>query len=56
MPDCAVKTKGCTQRYPSSRQDWERHRHIFTQLYHTEERPLKEVMQIMRERYQFHAT
>jgi hypothetical protein len=56
MPDCAVKARGCTQRYPLSRQDWERHRDIFTQLYQVEERPLKEVMQIMRDRYNFHAT
>jgi hypothetical protein len=56
MPDCAVKTRGCAHRYPLSRLDWDRHRGIFTQLYQAEERPLKEVMQIMKDRYQFHAT
>jgi hypothetical protein len=41
---------------PPTPQDWETYRHIFTQLYSLENKPLKEVQRIMAEQYQFHAT
>ncbi|KAF5877206.1 uncharacterized protein Bfra_001570 [Botrytis fragariae] len=39
-----------------SADEWERHRLTFTQLYMTEGRPLKEVMQIMENEHEFRAT
>ncbi|KAH8682697.1 Clr5 domain-containing protein [Xylariales sp. PMI_506] len=36
--------------------DWEVHRHLITQLYIDEERPLKDVMVIMKMAHDFHAT
>jgi hypothetical protein len=41
---------------PPTPQDWEAYRHIFTQLYSLDNKPLKEVQRIMAEQYQFHAT
>jgi hypothetical protein len=41
---------------PPTRQDWEVYRTIFTQLYRTENRKLKEVMSIMEAQYSFKAT
>jgi Clr5 domain len=41
---------------PPTAADWSRFREIFKLLYQLEERPLREVRQIMKERYQFHAT
>ena len=46
----------CKPSYPPSRRDWEAHRELFTRLYQAEERPLKEVMEIMKDRYGFRAT
>jgi len=42
--------------YPPTRQDWEDYRAVFTQLYRTEDRSLKEVMSIMASQYKFKAT
>ncbi len=42
--------------HPPTRQDWENHRTIFTRLYRTEDRSLKEVMSIMADQYKFKAT
>ncbi|TGO47402.1 hypothetical protein BCON_0279g00010 [Botryotinia convoluta] len=39
-----------------STEEWERQRLTFTQLYITEDKPLKEVMKIMEKEYGFHAT
>jgi hypothetical protein len=41
---------------PPTPQDWEAYRHIFTQLYSLDNKPLKEVQRIMAEQYQFNAT
>jgi hypothetical protein len=41
---------------PPTRQDWEAYRAIFTQLYRTENRSLKEVMSVMADQYKFKAT
>jgi hypothetical protein len=46
----------CRPSFPPSRHDWEVHREYFTQLYQDEERSLKEVMEIMKDRHHFHAT
>ncbi|KAE8451744.1 hypothetical protein EG329_003201 [Mollisiaceae sp. DMI_Dod_QoI] len=42
--------------YPPTRRDWEAYRTIFTHLYLTENRSLKEVMSIMEDQYKFRAT
>jgi hypothetical protein len=54
----AISTNGVLPRpnYPPSQRDWDAHRTLFTRLYQVEERPLKEVMEIMKDRYQFRAT
>jgi len=41
---------------PPTRQDWEAHRTIFTELYRTKSRSLKEVISIMADQYNFKAT
>jgi len=41
---------------PPTRQDWEAYRTIFTELYRTENRSLKEVISIMADQYNFKAT
>lgn len=41
---------------PPTRRDWEAYRTIFTHLYRTENRSLKEVMSIMADQYKFKAT
>jgi hypothetical protein len=42
-------------RYATA-EDWERHRALFEYLYRDENKTLKEVMSIMKERYGFNAT
>ena len=42
--------------YPPTAKDWEAYRPLFTQLYSTENRTLKEVMDILRTQYNFRAT
>jgi hypothetical protein len=54
--DCPAEVGLCKPSYPPSRHDWEAHREHLTRLYQVEERPLKEVMEIMKERYGFQAT
>jgi hypothetical protein len=53
---CRTNGGSCRPSFPPSRRDWEIHREYFTQLYQYEERPLKEVMEIMKDRHRFHAT
>jgi hypothetical protein len=43
-------------REPVTAEDWEDHRALFTQLYITENRSLREVMRIMKENFGFAAT
>lgn len=42
--------------YPPARQDWENYRIIFTELYQVQDRPLKEVKELLEQRYGFRAT
>ena len=42
--------------YPPSRNDWERYRGIFTQLYQVEGKPLKAVRELLETQYGFKAT
>ena len=53
---CCVNGGLCKPSFPPSRHDWDVHREYFTQLYQDEERPLKEVMEIMKDRHHFRAT
>jgi len=41
---------------PPTRQDWEDYRTIFTELYRTKNRSLKDVVSIMADQYNFKAT
>jgi len=43
-------------KYPPTSQDWENHRHIFTRLYSFENKTLDQVMEVMKNDYQFKAT
>lgn len=45
-----------SSREPVTAEDWENHRALFTQLYITENKRLKEVMRIMRVNFGFTAT
>ena len=56
LQPCRANEGLCTPSFPPSRHDWEVYREYFTQLYQNEERPLKEVMEIMKDRHHFHAT
>jgi hypothetical protein len=56
LQHCCVNGGLCRPGFPPSRHDWDDHREYFTQLYQDEERPLKEVMEIMKGRYHFRAT
>ena len=42
--------------YPKEAADWDRHRNLITRLYLDEDRPLKEVQQIMQSQFRFKAT
>jgi hypothetical protein len=53
---CRANGGLCRPSFPPSRHDWIVHREYFTQLYQDEERPLKEVMEIMKDRHHFRAT
>lgn len=53
---CPAEGESCESSYPPTRRDWEAHRERFIRLYQVEERPLKEVMEIMKDRHGFHAT
>src|SRR5947209_19561951 len=53
---CRVDGGLCRPSFPPSRHDWDVHREYFTHLYQDEERPLKEVMEIMKDRHHFRAT
>ena len=41
---------------PPTRQDWDAYRTIFTHLYRTENKPLKDIMSITADQYKFKAT
>lgn len=41
---------------PPTQRDWDNYRNIFTQLYQVEERPLKEVKELLEQHYGFKAT
>src|SRR5437588_416836 len=56
LQHCRANGGLCRPSSPPSRHDWEVHREYFAQLYQDEERPLKEVMEIMKDRHHFHAT
>jgi hypothetical protein len=56
LHDSSTKGGPYKPNYPPSRRDWEVHRERFTRLYQIEERELKEVMEIMKDRYLFRAT
>jgi hypothetical protein len=56
VQDLSTNGVFCKPSYPPSRRDWEARRELFTRLYQAEERPLKEVMEIMKDRYGFRAT
>jgi hypothetical protein len=56
LQHCRANGGLCRPSFPPSRHDWEVHREYFTQLYQDEERSLKEVMEIMKDRHHFHAT
>ena len=56
LQHCRANGGLCRPSFPPSRHDWEVHREYFTRLYQDEERPLKEVMEIMKDRHHFHAT
>jgi hypothetical protein len=53
---CRANGGSCRPSFPPSRHDWDIHREEFTQLYQDEDRPLKEVMEIMKDRHHFRAT
>jgi hypothetical protein len=53
---CCANGGLCKPSFPPSRHDWDVHREYFTQLYQDEERPLKEVMEIMKDHHHFRAT
>src|SRR2546421_12116637 len=55
LRSCRANGGLCRPSFPPSRHDWDVHREYFTQLYQDEERPLKEVMEIMKDRHHFHA-
>jgi hypothetical protein len=54
-----IHTTGLTlpiQNRYATREEWERHRRLFTQLYRDENKTLKEVRSIMKDKYAFNAT
>src|SRR3984885_7023631 len=53
---CCANGGLCKPSFPPSKHDWEVHREYFPQLYQYEERPLKEVMEIMKDHHHFRAT
>lgn len=53
---CPVRKGPRKPTFPPSRLNWEEHRQYFGQLYQVEEKPLKEVMEIMEDCWQFRAT
>lgn len=42
--------------YPPTQQDWDNYRDIFTRLYQVQDRPLKEVKELLEQHYGFKAT
>jgi hypothetical protein len=56
LQHCRANGGLCRPSFPPSRYDWEVHREYFTKLYQDEERPLKEVMEIMKDLHHFRAT